>query len=284
MNILHRPTDNPVGGFTLIELLVVVAILTLLISILLPSLSHAKDMAKEVQCLTNQRTIGMALAMYADECKSRLPSSETWLDAALPRLRYTQPASSLKCSRRNMPSVLFCPVDKDPYPKPYMTGEMEVTSYFVNGAATDFAMGGGKTLGIGLFGGGCRVDKVRTPSVCMMIGETTNYGKVVDLDHPAVQAAFTTARSAISDARTRFHHRATSGFYHHGRMGIQYVDGHSSSLRGKRVAPLAPSLWPGGALMTAGFTFYPSLSLPTATENPQFWGPLYTEWKGTAHE
>ena len=54
-------------AFTLIELLVVVAIIALLISILLPSLSQAREQARQVKCGANLRQIAFADVMYADE-------------------------------------------------------------------------------------------------------------------------------------------------------------------------------------------------------------------------
>ena len=61
-------------GFTLIELLVVIAIIALLVSILLPSLSRAKDLARDAVCQSSLRQISTTVALYSHDHSDRYPA------------------------------------------------------------------------------------------------------------------------------------------------------------------------------------------------------------------
>ncbi len=55
------------NGFTLIELLVVIAVIAILMAILMPALKIAREQARGINCLANQRSLAQAYIMYADD-------------------------------------------------------------------------------------------------------------------------------------------------------------------------------------------------------------------------
>jgi prepilin-type N-terminal cleavage/methylation domain-containing protein/prepilin-type processing-associated H-X9-DG protein len=99
-------------AFTLIELLVVIAIIGVLLAILTPALSSAREAAKNVQCLSNQRGVGQNTHAYGQDnatfpfssAKANTFPGQThdtaWLDLVYP-LTGSGMASAIK--------TLYCP-------------------------------------------------------------------------------------------------------------------------------------------------------------------------------
>jgi prepilin-type N-terminal cleavage/methylation domain-containing protein/prepilin-type processing-associated H-X9-DG protein len=81
----RQKTTGPkikLSGFTLIEVLVVISIISMLMSILLPSLSRAREAGKRVDCLSNLRQLTLAWYFYATDNSDNLCSPGTfWNDS-----------------------------------------------------------------------------------------------------------------------------------------------------------------------------------------------------------
>jgi prepilin-type N-terminal cleavage/methylation domain-containing protein/prepilin-type processing-associated H-X9-DG protein len=115
--------------FTLIELLVVVAIITILASLLMPALRHAKGKVQKSLCASNIKQIGLTLSMYAGDNKDYLPyiytvdSSHMWFDD----MSGYVPSKNITVLRdqnavNTYGSLFICPVGgwKTPFPSNYI--------------------------------------------------------------------------------------------------------------------------------------------------------------------
>jgi len=65
-------------GFTLIELLVVISIISLLIAILLPALSRAREQARRAACASNVRQFMVAVHIYAQDYEDAPPAGAAY--------------------------------------------------------------------------------------------------------------------------------------------------------------------------------------------------------------
>jgi prepilin-type N-terminal cleavage/methylation domain-containing protein/prepilin-type processing-associated H-X9-DG protein len=128
MQVIVTKDHKSKHGFTLIELLVVIAIIAILAAILFPVFAKAREKARQTMCLSNEKQIGLAFLMYAEDYDEAMapagqyvnqfgPNNPGW-DAYIPWEMLVNPyiksSGQLNDTNEQQGVVFACPSNPNP--------------------------------------------------------------------------------------------------------------------------------------------------------------------------
>lgn len=129
----RRQVGRSSRAFTLIEVLVVVAIIGLLIALLVPGLTAAREASRRAVCGSNLKQIITGVHMYAEKHKDHVPYSMNFFNASLTWIAHqdvTKPGTYVHLGLLyggkmvSSPHILYC-ASNQLYPHVYPEGWME---------------------------------------------------------------------------------------------------------------------------------------------------------------
>lgn len=221
---MHTLDAGDKRAFTLVELLVVIGIISVLIGILVPALSKARQSAQRTQCLSHLRSLAIAQAIYAVEQKNSLivagDASEqgSWIG-------HLQPYSKA-------PLVRKCPADQSIYYETPLLGsstppQYRTTSYGINNyVSPTHAPTGTKPPK--------RITQVKHSSRVIQFAELAEDGSYAGADHLHVQEFYNIAIPQLTYGliQTQMPLGRHGGRRMHPSAVLNYsfIDGHAESL------------------------------------------------------
>jgi prepilin-type N-terminal cleavage/methylation domain-containing protein len=160
------------AAFTLVELLVVIAIISILASLLLPTLSKAREQARKIECLNKMRQIGFCLRQYLDDCRGQFfpytpDGSGGW---------FSFNKNAFGGSYLGVPYIWPVPADGDHWKNTLLDCPTNDSGY--NGKSIDYAYNNSLAVNVSTLPWG-RLSRIKKPSHTVAFADTRGKGQAI---------------------------------------------------------------------------------------------------------
>ena len=230
------------AGFTLVELLVVISIISMLMAILLPALSSARQMAKGVSCMSNLRQMSLAVQMYTNESDGYYPPawviydgySITWCGRYYKEdgVKYIDVTNGPLWPYLQEKEIMRCGTFSISHPQVKFTGSGEISGYgidcqYVAGdPAVDLNDG---AYGMTSYARPARVGQIRRPGETILFADCARVKKGIHGEELFIYPLY--------KHNTTEKNYATFHFRHRGKANAAFCDGHADTVKPLELDP-----------------------------------------------